>query len=374
MRNFHFITVCMVICTCATICTTSCDRENPTPSVTKKTELNLLSSKTIDIPAKGGEFVISYEIVNPTDLQLSIVCDAEWIDITDQNITGSIPFKASENSSSETRTSSINVSYGDLSFSVILIQEGTGPEPEILITSETDINVPFTGGDYEITYRIINPDNTSTLDVIPDTDDWINGIITDQEGVVLFHVDENSSSEARQCTLTLTYGNAESSVSINQEKKKSGAYDEEFHATCLDGFYYGDAYSPGAGNYWFFLSDKGLDEDGNALPNGTYFRIDLYAAIAEDPDNARIPVGTYSLDPSPVASCAEGTFSRQNSSYFTTDSNGETVRSRVFDNATLVVSKSGDGYLIELTCTTNEENITRYVYYSGDTILENQAF
>lgn len=97
-----------------------------------------------------------------------------------------------------------------------------------MITSETPINVPFTGGDYEITYRIINPDNTSTLDVIPDTDDWINGIITDQEGVVLFHVDENSSSEARQCTLTLTYGNAESSVSINQEKRSQARMTRNF--------------------------------------------------------------------------------------------------------------------------------------------------
>lgn len=99
-----------------------------------------------------------------------------------------------------------------------------------------------------------------------------------------------------------------------------------------------------------------------------------YGAIAEDPDNARIPVGTYTLDVSPSPSCQAGTFSRANSGFFTTDADGVTTPMNVFDSATLTVSASGDEYMVELICQTSDDNLVRYVYYTGDVLLKNYAY
>ena len=56
------------------------------------------------------------------------------------------------------------------------------------------------------------------------------------------------------------------------------------------------------------------------------------------------------------------------------DENGKTVETRALDTGTLKITESGNGYLIELNCMTNETNKLWYVYYSGDTLLENQAY
>ena len=61
-------------------------------------------------------------------------------------------------------------------------------------------------------------------------------------------------------------------------------------------FYFGDMYTTGyADNYYLFLSDVGLDEEGYELPNGTYYRFDLYAPIT-DSNLTKLPAGTYTID------------------------------------------------------------------------------
>lgn len=334
--------------------------------------MNLLSENKIDIPVKGGLFSIEYELKNPSDLHISVICEAEWITDIDYKTQGFVTFEALENTSSAIREDLITVTYGDLSFSVQLMQEGV--VPELRIVSDTDVAIPFAGGDYDILYEITTSADDCQLSV-KNEDEWITDIDKSADGIVKIHVGENTTAAKRTGTITLGYGTCSETITINQEKKKTGMYDEEMCAADLDGFYYGDAYSPGAGNYWFFLSDKGLDEDGNAMPDGTFFRIDLYGEIADDPDNARIPVGTYVLDSSPYPSCAAGTFSRANSAFFKTDEYGKIAfpGARVFNNGTLTISETYNGYLVELVCTINEENIVWYAYYNGDTILQNYA-
>ena len=130
------------------------------------------------------------------------------------------------------------------------------------------------------------------------------------------------------------------------------------------------------GDYWFFFSDIGFDESNNfsGLPDGTYYRVDAYAPLAEDLNDLHVPVGTYTLDVSPSPSCQAGTFSRANSGFFTTDADGITTPMNVFDSATLTVSASGDEYMVELICQTSDDNLVRYVYYTGDVLLKNYAY
>ena len=70
--------------------------------------------------------------------------------------------------------------------------------------------------------------------------------------------------------------------------------DVEFTAQYAYGSYYGDMYTPGsADNYFFYLSDLGLNEYGNDCEGGTYYRFDIYAPITED---MTITPGTYVID------------------------------------------------------------------------------
>lgn len=124
MKTNH-IAALMAFISCLPLCINSCDHENLTEEIT---ELNLLSDKTVNIEAEGGKYSISYELINPVaDTKLEIICEAEWISILEKNDTD-IVFEASANTDVDTRTASIDVFYGDLSFSVILVQSGIKPD------------------------------------------------------------------------------------------------------------------------------------------------------------------------------------------------------------------------------------------------------
>ena len=91
---------------------------------------------------------------------------------------------------------------------------------------------------------------------------------------------------------------------------------EAYHAYAM---YYGDQYTPGtADNYYFFLSDLGVDEDGYDYVNGTYYRFDIYAPITSD---YTITPGTYTIDPTDTCDCF--TVSAYYSAYYRWNSYGD---------------------------------------------------
>jgi hypothetical protein len=61
--------------------------------------------------------------------------------------------------------------------------------------------------------------------------------------------------------------------------------------------YLGTQYSDNH-NYYFYLSDKGFDENGMLLPDGYYFKIDLFGVepVIDEEGYLHIPTGTYTLD------------------------------------------------------------------------------
>ena len=102
---------------------------------------------------------------------------------------------------------------------------------------------------------------------------------------------------ANGITLTVLIGGVEHTVTYTGAPKiyvGVPADDVEFEAQYAYAYYFGDYYTPGyADNYYFFLSDLGLDEEGYEMANGTYYRFDIYAPIG---DGTKIPAGTYTID------------------------------------------------------------------------------
>ena len=145
-----------------------------------------------------------------------------------------------------------------------------------------------------------------------------------------------------------------------------GPGDVNFVADQIWGAYYGEMYTPGWGNYWFFLTDNGFDEYGWEYPNSTYYRIDLYAPLVEDLSNIQVPVGTYTLDPDDTY--AVGTFSVGYSCYWQSDAEGNQKFEPIpFDSGTLEVTEEG------MTLEVVIAGETHYVTFEGTYNLTDES-
>ena len=158
----------------------------------------------------------------------------------------------------------------------------------------------------------------------------INADGTAYEGKGLFEAGQAVVTE-NGITLTVTVGGVEHTVTYNGAPKLyvggNGGGGEtptpgegvNFTANYAYAMYYGDQYTPGtADNYYFFLSDLGVDEDGYDYAGGTYYRFDIYAPITSD---YTITPGTYTIDP--TDSMASGTVGAYYSAYYKWNSYGD---------------------------------------------------
>ncbi|MBQ2364001.1 MAG: hypothetical protein II288_00380 [Alistipes sp.] len=123
---------------------------------------------------------------------------------------------------------------------------------------------------------------------------------------------------ADSATLYVVIAGVEHTVVYNGAPKfyvgvsDNGEDGDTFVASKAYAYYYGDMYAPGVSdNFYFFLSDLGVDEDGWDYAGATYYRFDLYAPITED---ATITPGTYKLDPNDT--CAVWTMGAGYSAYY----------------------------------------------------------
>lgn len=102
---------------------------------------------------------------------------------------------------------------------------------------------------------------------------------------------------ANGITLTVLIGGVEHTVTYNGAPKIYVGKAESDNVLVYEhayAYYFGDQYTPGyADNYYLFLSDIGLDAEGQEQANGTYYRFDIYAPLG---DGTKIPAGTYTVD------------------------------------------------------------------------------
>ena len=171
---------------------------------------------------------------------------------------------------------------------------------ELTLTSEATMEFTAEGGEGTITY---------TAEIVEVTRDYIPQVeaTCEAEWVTINGVAENitftvaaNEAEARETKINVTYADKSFDVVVKQAAKENEEPEPEdgvkFAATYLQGDYYGDQYSPGVGNYYVYLSDLGLDEEGYASAGGTYYCVDLYGPMFEGEGEVSLPVGTYNFD------------------------------------------------------------------------------
>ena len=210
------------------------------------------------------------------------------------------------------------------------------------ITSEQTITMEAEGGNVAITYSILDPiDGQSVEAEVISGSEMIKQITTPATGVVIAEVKENKGSQ-RVAVIEISYGSESANITIQQKSGGNGGNggnndnskaDVEFAAECIDGYYYGEKYGDGTDRYAFFLSDQGLNNGGQAYPNGTYYYIDCFSPANK---SLTLPLGTYTFDESNSGS--EYTINSENSQLILTGDSVESTDTKYMTDAKMVVS------------------------------------
>ena len=335
---------------------TACETENSA----KKGEIIINSGTNVEIGLYAGEFVIDYEIKGITDVDATISATSDWLRIK-SNVGGKATIQYEENTSGGTRQAAIMLSYEGAKATVVVSQSCEAVTPILTLVGEDNIELDRCGQKVVISYTL---ENTNPVDYVyaKTSADWIYSIEC-KGGRVTLGVATNTSGKTRETLVTVGYGSASFTVSV----KQVGDGPINFKAPLLWGDYYGDALTPGVGNYWFFLTDRSFDTEGKSYPNATYYRIDAYGPLAAGSGVVAIPDGTYTYDPNDTY--AEWTFTAEWSGYWVTDANANRDAILKFEEGTTLVV---EGNKITLTAKINGE-IHNVVFEGENALLDSRG-
>lgn len=345
MKRFLLLTVSIVA-----ILFSACSKEDGL----SKGEIVISSGNSVEIGLYAGEFVINYEIKGVAGAEANVSLTSEWLRVSEHK-SGKIELQYEENTSGGLRQAAVMLSYNGSTATVVVSQSNEAATPTITLEGEENIEIDRCGQKVIISYSL---ENTNPVDYVyaKTTADWIYSIDC-KGGKATLGVATNTSGKERETEVIVGYGPSSFTVNI----KQAGDGEINFNAPLLWGDYYGDALTPGAANYWFFLSDRGFDTEDNSYPNATYYRIDAYGPLAKGSGVVAIPDGTYTYDPNNTY--AQWTFTAEWSGYWVTDANAHRDAILKFEEATLVV----EGNKITLNAKINGEQHT--VVYEGENAL-----
>ena len=362
-RLFLFIALCFSMLTVA------CDKQGG-----DDIKVVITSESVVDLGMYGEDVTIHYDILGIEDVEADVtISDETWLRVKEHE-SGSLVLTVADNETGSGRMAAVTLSYGGSSATAIINQSGDALAPEITSLSGEEITLERMGTRLQIEYKLENSNPTDYIYVKTDAD-WIYSINTMKDGFVELGVATNITKALRETVVTVGYGKA----SFNITLKQRGDGKANFKASIMGGEYLGDALTPGAGNYWFWLSDRGFDQEGKAYPSATYYRIDAYG-VPYNGNESNVPIanGTYTYDPENTY--AVGTFTAEYSGHWVTNTNGKREGAiTAFDSGTLVVENgkitldvvvNGEAHHVEYigntTLTDSQGEVTIYTTLDGD--------
>lgn len=418
MKKLFYLLLCLPLAFAA--CT-----EPDTPGVeNKEYDLKVTSETTLNFEAEGGKGVIAYTLEEKTRFSpvgqpvVEAFCEATWV--SELTVAENITFQVAANEA-DARETEIVVTYGEQEVKVAVKQaakEINNENNEVVFEAQIltgeyygDYYTPDAGNYYIFfsDYGFTEDGNLLTNSIYYQLD--LYGVLYDGEAVDgyiplpegTYTLDKNdtmavgtigysyscymktNSSEIEvevsfdaaelvvaadgSCTLIATIEGKKHKVTFagtstieDKREVNTGGEDVEMEAGYADATYYGDQYSPGvADNFYFFLSDKGFDADGWELPNATYYRFDLFSNIVNPEEGLAIPYGTYTID---NGSSEPFTIGAQYSAYYIMDSEGwDYAVSSAITSGTVTISE--DGVVADLMIAGAHHVVT----FSGDILV-----
>lgn len=213
----------------------------PQPEPQKKAQLILTSNEVMNFKTEGGQGTIEYTLVNAREgVEFEAVCEAAWIG--EFAYGDVITFQVAENEAEEAREAKITVNYAEASMEVTVKQAGkkASAAPALVITSENPMEIDMNGGIGTITYTIENPVQGVELTASANVN-WISQVTVQSEKII-FQVAANTG-DAREATITATYGMLKEVVTIKQAEYVAPAPVFNFEPESLEVSFEGGAQS-----------------------------------------------------------------------------------------------------------------------------------
>lgn len=213
----------------------------PQPEPQKKAQLILTSNEVMNFKTEGGQGTIEYTLVNAREgVEFEAVCEAAWIG--EFAYGDVITFVVAENEAEEAREAKITVNYAEASMEVTVKQAGkkASAAPALVITSENPMEIDMNGGIGTITYTIENPVQGVELTASANAN-WISQVTVQSEKII-FQVAANTG-DAREATITATYGMLKEVVTIKQAEYVAPAPVFNFEPESLEVSFEGGAQS-----------------------------------------------------------------------------------------------------------------------------------
>lgn len=213
----------------------------PQPEPQKKAQLILTSNEVMNFKTEGGQGTIEYTLVNAREgVEFEAVCEAAWIG--EFAYGDVITFVVAENDAEDAREAKITVNYAEASMEVTVKQAGkkASAAPALVITSENPMEIGMDGGIGTITYTIENPVQGVELTASANVN-WISQVTVQSEKII-FQVAANTG-DAREATITATYGMLKEVVTIKQAEYVAPAPVFNFEPESLEVTFEGGAQS-----------------------------------------------------------------------------------------------------------------------------------
>ena len=178
-------------------------------------EIKLGVDGVINMPAVGGNYELSYEVINPVEgVTLEVKADVAWI--ANIAVAENITFDVAKNYG-EQRIGIVTVTYGDCEVAVAIQQMEALEQGSVRlsITSERKISFESYGGKGEITYLL----ECDVEDAIPAAETDVDWIVIDSvdEEKVYYTVESSNIEERRTGHIFLSYEFEQVSVTIDQK-------------------------------------------------------------------------------------------------------------------------------------------------------------
>lgn len=207
LRNLFYLLLCLPLAFAS--CTPEEDKTPETPAIE-------LTTEALEFEAKGGVGLISYTLNRVIEgASLEATCDAEWV--SSISVGDNITFVVASNTTTEPRSTVVNVTYDTLAFEVAVSQQGKAASttPVFELVGEQTLTFGQEEKMGKFSYKLENPIEGVNVEATT-TANWISQVsVIADESEVRFIVAANTGA-ARTAKIKATYGIMEFEVTIEQ--------------------------------------------------------------------------------------------------------------------------------------------------------------